>query len=353
MKSFSIIKYTAAIIILLGILSQGCVKDLDTVPTDPQIVTASAVFEDTSAYLSVLAKLYAGLAISGQEGPAGQPDIRGIDEGFGQYLRGYFYLQEFPTDEAIIGWNDQTIQNFHSQNWSSSDGFIFALYSRLFYQVVICNEYLRETTDDKLSERGVDAALAAQIKGYRAEARFLRALSYWHALDLFRNVPFVTEDNPVGFFFPEQIQAADLFDYIETELLAIENEIAPVRTNQYGRADQGAVWTLLAKLYLNAEVYLGTPRYTDCVTYCNKVIGAGYTLEPVYEHLFMADNDKSNEIIFPVTFDGVRTRTYGGTTFLVFGAIGGSMNPSDFGVAAGCVPRVNLLKNFHKILEVL
>jgi SusD family len=335
MKSFSIIKYTAAIIILLGILSQGCVKDLDTVPTDPQIVTASAVFEDTSAYLSVLAKLYAGLAISGQEGPAGQPDIRGIDEGFGQYLRGYFYLQEFPTDEAIIGWNDQTIQNFHSQNWSSSDGFIFALYSRLFYQVVICNEYLRETTDDKLSERGVDAALAAQIKGYRAEARFLRALSYWHALDLFRNVPFVTEDNPVGFFFPEQIQAADLFDYIETELLAIENEIAPVRTNQYGRADQGAVWTLLAKLYLNAEVYLGTPRYTDCVTYCNKVIGAGYTLEPVYEHLFMADNDKSNEIIFPVTFDGVRTRTYGGTTFLVFGAIGGSMNPSDFGVATG------------------
>ncbi|MFZ1676393.1 MAG: RagB/SusD family nutrient uptake outer membrane protein, partial [Saprospiraceae bacterium] len=259
--------------------------------------------------------------------------IEGIDEGFGQYLRGYWYHQELSTDEALIGWNDQTIKDFHYQTWTSDDGFIYAFYSRLFYQIVICNEFLRETTDAKLASRGVDATLAQKIKGYRAEARFLRALSYWHALDLFRNVPFVTEDDAVGSFFPHQILAPDLFHYIETDLLAIENEIAPVRTNEYGRADQGAVWALLAKLYLNAETYIGTPRYTDCVTYCQKIINAGYTLEPKYQDLFLADNNRSNEIIFPITFDGVNTRTYGGTTFLVFGGIGGSMKPADSGVS--------------------
>lgn len=312
----------------------SCVNDLNTLPEDPETTTANAVFNDPKAYKAVLAKLYAGLAVSGQEGPAGDPDIRGIDEGFGQYLRGYWYHQELSTDEAVIGWNDQTIKNFHAQNWTSDDGFIFAFYSRLFYQVVICNEFLRETTDAKLAERGVDAALAEEIRGYRAEARFLRALSYYHGLDMFRNIPFVTENDAVGSFFPQQIMAPDLFAYIESELLSIENEIAPARTNEYGRADQGAVWTLLAKLYLNAEAYIGTPRYSDCVTYCTKVINAGYTLEPEYEHLFLADNHRSNEIIFPITFDGVHTRTYGGTTFLVMGAIGGSMKPEDSGVSS-------------------
>lgn len=334
MKTQSYLKSIICLVILC-LFSNGCVKDLDTVPLDPETITASSVFDDPDSYIAVLAKLYAGLAVSGQQGPAGQADIEGIDEGFGQYLRGYWYHQELSTDEAVIGWNDQTIRDFHEQDWTSDDGFIFAFYSRLFYQIVIVNEFLRETTDGKLSERGVDAALAEQIRGYRAEARFLRALSYWHALDLFRNVPFVTEDDAVGSFFPEQISAADLFAYLESELRAIENEIAPARSNEYGRADQGAVWTLLTKLYLNAETYIGTQRYSDALTYAQKVIDAGYTLEPNYEHLFLADNHNSNEIIFPITFDGVNTRTYGGTTFLVFGGIGGSMDPDDSGVSGG------------------
>jgi hypothetical protein len=322
-------------IAILSFATNGCISDLDTTPEDPDIVTAATVFDDPDTYRAVLAKLYAGLAVTGQQGPAGQADISGIDEGFGQYLRGYWYHQELTTDEAVIGWNDQTIKDFHEQDWTSDDGFIFAFYSRLFYQIVICNEFLRETTDAKLSERGVDATLAQEIQGYRAEARFLRALSYWHALDMFRNVPFVTEEDAVGSFFPEQIQAADLFAYIESELIDIENKIALARTNEYGRADQGAVWSLLTKLYLNAETYIGTPRYDDALLYAQKVINAGYTLEPRYADLFLADNHKSNEIIFPITFDGVFTRTYGGTTFLVFGGIGGSMDPDDSGVATG------------------
>lgn len=334
MKPNFIIK-SALCFALVGLIGNACVNDLNTVPIDKDVTTANVVFDNPESYLQVLAKLYAGLAVTGQQGPAGQADIEGIDEGFGQYLRMYWYHQELTTDEAVIGWNDQTIKDFHAQAWSADDGFVFALYSRIFYQVALCNEYIRETTDSKLAERGVDATLAAQIKGYRAEARFLRALSYWHALDLFRNVPFVTEKDAVAKFFPNQILAPDLFKYIESELLEIQNDIAPARTNQYGRADQGAVWALLSKLYLNAEVYTGTPKYTECVEYCTKIINAGYTLEPVYQNLFLADNQKSNEIIFPVCFDGVHTRTWGGMTFIIRAGIGGSMNPVESGVVSG------------------
>lgn len=313
----------------------GCFKDLDTVPLDPDILTAAAVYKDPASYRQVLAKLYAGFAVSGQQGPAGQADISGIDEGFGQYLRGMWYHQELPTDEAVIGWNDQTIKDFHAQAWTSGDGFIYAFYSRVFYQIALANEFLRETTDAKLNDRSVDAALRNDIKQYRAEARFLRALSYWHALDIFRNVPFATEENVVGAFVPKQASASDLFSFIESELKAIEPDLAAPRTNAYGRADKAAAWMVLAKLYLNAEVYIGQNKYNECLTYCESVLGAGYEMEPLYQNLFLADNHRSREIIFPITFDGINTRTYGGMTFIIRAGIGGSMNPVESGVVSG------------------
>lgn len=313
----------------------SCFKDLDTVPLDPNLITSGTVFNDPAAYKQFLAKLYAGLAVSGQEGPSGAADISGIDEGFGQYLRGFWYHQELTTDEALIGWNDQTIWDFHDMDWTSADGFIFAFYSRVFYQIPLCNEFLRETTDEKLNSRGVSEDLKREIKDFRAEARFLRALSYWHALDLYRNVPFVTENDKVGSFFPQQIQGPALFEYIESELKAIESELKAPRSNEYGRADQAAAWMLLAKLYLNAEVYIGQQKYTECLTYCEKILNAGYTLEPNYSHLFLADNHRSNEIIFPITFDGLNTRTWGGMTFIIRAGIGGSINPLQSGVSGG------------------
>lgn len=314
----------------------SCFKDLDTKPLDPMEVTADLVFEDPASYRQFLARIYAGLAVSGQEGPAGNADISGIDEGFGQYIRGFFYHAELTTDEALIAWNDATIQNFHWQQWGSGDGFIFAFYSRIYYQISICNEFLREATDSKLDERNITGSVRTEIEGFRNEVRFLRALSYWHALDMFRNVPFVTEDDIVGSFFPEQINGNDLFAYIETELLEIENLLPAPRTNEYARADQAAAWMLLAKLYLNAEVYIGEGHYPEALEYSEKVINAGYTLEEEYGHLFLTDNHQSNEIIFPVAYDGNFIRTWGGTTFIINASVGGDlMQPDDFGIAGG------------------
>lgn len=326
------------IILLAGLvfILASCTKDLNTVPLDPKSITSATVFDNPAAYKEALAKIYAGLALSGQQGPAGDADISGIDEGFGEYLRGLWYLEELPTDEAVISWNDQTIKDFHNQSWGSSDVFISAFYYRVFYQIGLCNEFLRQTTDAKLNERGVDADLKAKIKHYRAEARFLRALSYYHALDEFGNVPFVTEKDPVGAFFPKQISRADLFNYIESELKAIEPDLIDARQNEYGRADKAADWTLLAKLYLNAKVFTGQERNTDCITYCKKVIDAGYSLKPEYKDLFLADNNvNNNEVIFSVNFDGIHTQTWGGTTFIIHAAVGGSMTPADYGIDGG------------------
>lgn len=315
-------------IIFLAIsLLSSCESELELTPED-QRKGADEIFQQEQAYKQFLAKLYAGLAISGQEGPAGSPDLSGLDEGFSQYLRLYWMLQELPTDEAVIGWNDGTLLDLHGQNWTAGNEFIRTMYSRLLYQVALTNSFLRQT-------EGVESQ---EIQNFRAEARYLRALSYYHALDLFGNPPFITEEDPVGAFLPSQIQRADLFTFIESELLAIEDEIVKARQNEYGRADQAAVWTLLAKLYLNAEEYTGTDRYADVITYTENVINAGFSLVDDYQKLFLADNDVNgaqNEIIFPIRFDGINTTSYGGMTFLIRAPIGGNMVPAEFGVNSG------------------
>ncbi len=334
MKKYSFKIFIVGTIVTLFTMT-SCLNDLDKLPQDKDVTVADELFNDPAAYKQVLAKLYAGLAISGQQGPAGLPDISGIDEGFSQYLRQYWLAQEVTTDEAVIGWADGSLPDYHEHDWTDSNEFIRALYDRIIYQITACNAFLRETTPDKLAGRGVEGNLLTEVELYRNEAKFLRALSYSHALDLFGNFPFVTEEDEVGFFFPEQIKRADLFNYVEKELQAIEGNLVAPRANEYARADQAAVWTLLARLYLNAEVYTGTARYSDVIAYTEKVINAGYTLEGEYQNLFLADNHTANGVIFPIAFDGLRTQSYGGTTFLIHAAVGGSMNPADFGINGG------------------
>ncbi|WP_299991554.1 RagB/SusD family nutrient uptake outer membrane protein [uncultured Pontibacter sp.] len=323
-------------IALAGVLSLSAASCDHSLDIEPKYDVVSAnVYRDFANYKSILAKMYAGYAVTGQQGPAGRPDISGIDEGFSNYLRQYWQAQELSTDEAIIAWNDGNLRDLHDMDWTPANEFLRALYNRIFYQVSLTNEFIRETQDAQLSERGITGANLEEARRYRAEARFLRALSYWHALDLYGNVPFVTEQDRVGSFFPEQTTRADLFSYVESELLAIESELGEPGF-EYGRADKAAAWTLLAKLYLNAEVYTGQGRYADAVTYSRRVIDSGrFQLEAEYNHLFLADNNTSSEIIFPITFDGLRTTTWGGMTYLVHAPVGGNMNAAAFGINGG------------------
>jgi hypothetical protein len=288
------------------------------------------VYDTPDDFRQVLAKLYAGFAATGQQGPAGNADIQGIDEGFSSYIRQLWVHQVISTDEAVVGWNDEGLPEFNFHSWGPSNDFVMGMYSRIYYEIALTNEFIREAQQ---RDEGI-------INEMQAEARFLRALSYWHALDLFGgNVPFVTEDDPIGAFMPEPTNADDLFAYIESELLDIMDDLAAPGANEYGRADRGAAWTLLSKLYLNAEVYIGQDRYDDALTYAERVINeGGYELADNYDNLFLADNDvneATSEIIFPILFDGENLQTFGGTNFIIHAAIGGNMSAGDFGMDGG------------------
>src|SRR6185437_11639252 len=189
------------------------------------------------------------------------------------------------------------------------------------FQITLCNDFIAHSTDAALAGKGFSSAVVDTIKAYRAEARFLRAYQYWVLMDLFGNPPFVDETMPIGTFIPKQISRSDLFKYVESELIGTADSglIAP-HQNQLGRADQAAAWALLARLYLNAQVYTETARYTDAITYCNKVIAAGYSLHKDYGSLMLADNrNNTDENIFDIEYDGKYIQNYGGTTYLVHG----------------------------------
>ncbi|GAB2706628.1 membrane protein [Hymenobacter frigidus] len=313
-------------------LSTSCTKDLDQTPKYE--LTPDKVFVNLAGYKQVLAKLYGGFALTGPSGP-GSGDIVGIDAGTSDYIRQWWSAAELTTDEAVIAWNDPGVQEWHRMNWDATNPLTRGLYSRLYYEIAICNEFIREATDDKLSSRVAGSELA-QGKLFRAEARFLRAVAYSHVIDLYGNGPFVTDKDAVGAGLPPYATRQALYNFVESELLALTTELAPARSNEYGRVDQAAASGMLARLYLNANVYTGTPQYAKAAEYAKKVVDAGYTLSttpsasaPIsaYGRLFLADNNMapaSNEIIWPVIFDVNSVQSYGGTTFIVNGSTSGS-----------------------------
>ena len=317
----------------LILLAAGC-TDLTTEPRST--VTDANAFNDPASYKAFIARVYAGLAVSGQQGAAGRPDISGIDEGFSQYLRLLWEAQELPTDEAVIGWGDVGLPEMNTQLWAEENSFVVAMYYRIFFQVGMANEFLRQTTDDKLNARGnVNDQLRAEIAQYRAEARFLRALSYWHGIDLFGNIPLVTEESPLGSTPPAQATRQELYDFVVSELGEIVDELPPAGAASYGRATAGAANMLLAKLFLNANVYTGTSRYSEALAAVQAAIAGPYTLDNNYQDMFLADNHTSPEIIFAVTQDGLKTQTWGGMTFLVHASCGGNMSAGASGID-GC-----------------
>lgn len=330
--------YTRGTLVLASALLLGGTTACTDITAPPKsTVTSENIFNDPNSYRAYLAKLYAGLAVTGQQGPAGRPDIQGIDEGFSQYIRLYWQMQELPTDEAVIAWNDAGVQELNTQIWSSSNQFLVAMYYRIYFQVVHANEFLRESTEAKMAGRpGTTDALRAEVAQYRAEARFLRALSYWHGIDLFGDIPLVREDFALNSPPPPQATRAQIYEFIVSELNEIRTQLPAPAATQYGRAGRAAADMLLAKVYLNAQVYTGTPRWTEARQAAENVINAGtYTLDDEYLDMFLADNHTSPEIIFAVTQDGQNTRTFGGVSFLAHASVGADMSPAAYGLNGG------------------
>lgn len=325
--------------VLSVFLLAGCTADLDVVPEDPNTFLADDFYVDAASYKQGLAGVYANLSLTGYDGPDNS-NIAGLDAGTSQYGRTFWYLQELATDAAKWQWeNDAGTREINRNIWSADNPIVRGFFGRCMAQVAFANDYLRQTSDEKLTARGVDESLRSDIQTYRAEARFLRALAYYHMMDLFGKAGFITENESVGFVRSPEYSRSELFTFIETELLDIIPDLAEPRQNEYGRADQAAAWMVLAKLYLNAEVYIGENKYTQCITYCKSILDASFSLSPSYLHNFMADNDTNSavsEIIFPVISDGETTQNWGSTTFLVNSQVGSlEQNGEDFGVSTG------------------
>lgn len=296
--------FSAALIAVLSSGVTSCINDLDISPIDPQ---TGGSFDQQGVFV----KGYAMLGVTGQKGIDGSPDLDGQDEGESGFYRTTFNCNELPTDECLWAWQEnQDIPQLTSISWSPSSQRTEWVYVRLGYDITQYNFFLDQT------ESMTDAETLRQ----RAEIRFLRALHYWYFLDLFGKAPFKEHFNND---LPVEKKGTELYTYIQNELNEIEGDMYEPRQAPFGRADKAANWLLRARLYLNAGVYTGQTDYAKAEEYASKVIGSAYKLCTNYSELFMADNDENEnamqEIILPIRQDGVKTRNYGGSTYLVCG----------------------------------
>lgn len=317
----------------LVLVMNSCTGDLDVTPKDDDIFTSEAFYSQPGAYEKALAGVYGNLSLTGTQ-DAGSSFLEGIDAGTSQYGRCLWYLQNLTTDEVIWSYeNDPGTRELQRNIWTASNPILLGMFSRTMAEVALANEFLRQTTAEKLSGRGVtDPAQLSAIALYRQETRVLRAMAYYNLMDLYGKAPFVTENDPINFKGPEY-NRQQLFTFIENELNAVMPDLKAPRTNVYGRLDQAVARMILAKMYLNAEVYIGTAKYNECVAQLNQVIAGGYTLNSNYFNNFTSDNQLSSEMIFSLQSDGVVTQNYGPTTVIINGQVGSlEGNGADFGV---------------------
>ncbi len=299
----------------------ACVNDLDTLPLNRTEPISEYVYGNSEeAYLEGLGRLYFQFVSNDLT------DLQMTDGGASEILRAFWSVQETSADAVKCSWeNDSWVRELNTNTWSGvQNDAVYAVYVRALQGIAYVNEYLRQTSPERLSERGVQADLATRIDGYRAEARFIRAYFYWMALDCFGNVPFTTENSPFGgTYFPSQASRTDIYDYCVGELKYLVSDagaMPPPRSN-YPRADKGSAAGLLARMYLNSKVYTGVGRWEEAKAVCEDIFGMGYALCPDYASLFRGDNGENpqarGEMLWAVGYNAEKTQSYGGTSYIL------------------------------------
>lgn len=312
-------------------------------PIDPNVVQMND--DNQQEIIDLLYnKLYVAFVQTGQQGQGGNdPDIVTDNEGYSGFFRTLCVLNEFPTDAGWWTWhNDAGCSDLLTICWTPTNPFVSKLYNRLNYAVTMSNHYL------DLTEGVTDKEAVAR----RAEVRFIRALNYYHMLDMFGNVPFtvtLSTDNPY------QIDRESLYRWLVDEIttghngqeyyLYGEKKVIPSykvtgdadhgfmqdlykkgETTIY-RATQEAAKMLLARLYLNAEVYSGTPAWEDAEKVAKEVVDAMPTLHKPFAEIFMGNNDEiaAEEMIFLANVDGLTNSGYAGGHYAVASTRNGNM----------------------------
>ena len=287
---------------------------------DPQIEDPYGA--EIGAYSETVTRLYE--ALSKHDFYNG---IHSNDAGATQLTRAFFDCQEQTTDACKCAWNDSYIFRMNTNTWGDEYNYaIFGVFFRTMQSIASCNEFLRQTTKKKLDARSVQSDVRAKIQEYRAEARMIRALCYWMAMDIFGDVPLVTADSK-KFNLNNRASAADVYQFIvdELELLSSDTSALPAARSSYPRMDKGSALGLLARIYLNAETYKGEPEWLKAKQTCERIFGLGYTLCSNYADMFRGDNgenaDAYNEFLMAIPFNTTNLQSYGGTTFLTSASV--------------------------------
>ena len=329
----SILKYMALACIALVMAS--CVQDLNTKPIDPN---SSTTFNADRMFT----KCYGCMAYIGQSGPGENSDVDwpGLDAGTSGFYRVIWYCNELSTDEAWWIWSDTESKELCQTMWEGTNTMMGAIYSRLVLNIKYCNHFLayapNETDEDKYR---------------RAEVRFIRALHYYYLMDMFLYSPFVIEESSD---FPHFLPRHKVYEWLVDELKDVIIELPVKRLEDY-RVGKAAAQLLLARVYINADVYNKyNPEWTansdatwqKAYTAANAVIednkgihelvtenfttdsGFVYT---AYQQLFMADNHRPEvikESLFQIYQDGNYTQSYANSIMLIAAPrTRGGMNP--------------------------
>lgn len=311
-KYFKNIVPAAALTLAMGMSS--CTGDLDVTPIDPNLAL------DFKAE-GLLNKCYANFAMQGNDG-GNEVDIDGFDGGTVGLVRQLWNSNELTTDEAICGWGDAGISDFVNNTCNDQHPMLYGYYSRLTTGISYCNQYIAEAG-------GYNETMTA-------EARFLRAFQYYLIMDAWGSIPFATA--PLA--TPTQMSREEAYAWLERELLEIEPLLLDAHPKKstdenYGRVDKAAAWMLLARLYLNAEVYTGKAEWGKAADYANEVMRY-YKINKTsanqwsaYQMLFMADNgetDAALEAIFPLLQDGEKSQSWCSSLFLVASTFDGDLH---------------------------
>lgn len=222
----------------------------------------------------------------------------------GNFSLDYWMMQSLSSDEAIMparggNWYDnQNYRMLHYHNWTKDHGWTNSTWTWLSTVIGTTNQAL------SILNQTIPASTAKQTN--LAELKMVRALAYYMMMDLYGSVPI---DTLYGDFTPHaNVPRTQTFSFIETEVKAALPYLSRATgQTQYGRANKYMAFSLLAKMYLNAEYYTGTQRYTDCVTACDSVINSNlYAIEPAstYFQMFAPGNGpQMKEFIFAIPYD--------------------------------------------------
>lgn len=332
MKRFN--KYFISMGIAASALAMGsCVGDLDLLPSDPREITAADFAKDPEGYMnSVLADVYMQFATYGANGTA---SVHNFDGGMSTFQRAIFNLEEIPTDEA--NWLPQDDVDFATLQYGTvapNNKVLVGTYGRLVINISLCNDFIQTVNNGYFKLNTPE--LQAMADDYMRQCRILRGGCYYYMLSLFGNVPYADENSTIGAVAP-QLPRAEVFERVVADLEKVsESYASKPATTHWGFVGQDACDAILAKLYLNAELFTGTAQWNKCLEKANAVInrlkGPGFHgsgLAEHYHNLFAANNrdyaiggaNAVNENIWVIPSSESNLKNFAGSTLLIEGFI--------------------------------